>query len=97
MKVLHEMYGLSIGDCRYRNKLKNCIKEKFTDKLHFATVGINNSEVVISRSVLENTIQPSFHDNAIIKESALKDILEHSERHLRTSEKSTRTAMASLY
>ena len=35
MKVLHESYGLGVGDTRYRNKLKQRLKDCFKDSTSF--------------------------------------------------------------
>ena len=34
MRILHDLYGLSTDDTRYRSKLKARIQSEFIDKLH---------------------------------------------------------------
>ena len=47
MKTLHNLYGISTDDSRYRNKLKERIKSHFGDKLLFLSPSSGKGEVVI--------------------------------------------------
>jgi len=55
MKTLHQLYNLGVGDCRYRNKLKKRIAEKFGNQISFLSSNTSNlAEVVVSSVYLEN-------------------------------------------
>jgi len=70
MTELHEIYGLGVGDKRYRGKLKKRIEERFPDDLIFVTAKVNNPEVVISQQVFKNSIHHSIDRNATVVEAA---------------------------
>ena len=70
MNKLHQIYDLSSGDCRYRNKLKNKIQNSFPDKLCFLVPSVNVAEVVISKTVFENAIHHSLDPDSVIRKTA---------------------------
>ena len=70
MSVLHELYGLSVGDSRYCYNLKRKIEEHFPTQICFVTAKVNNPEVVISNEVFKNTIYHSINRNTTIEEAA---------------------------
>ena len=47
IKCLHEIYGIGIGDCRYRKKSKDRILERFGDQLCFLTSSSNVAEIIV--------------------------------------------------
>ena len=60
MKLLHQIYGLGIGDTRYRNKLKKRLEQDFGDNITFLkSNNVHLPEVVISSDyfTLETVIQ----------------------------------------
>ena len=78
IKVLTEMYGFDKQDSRLRFKVKQRIENEFGDKIVFVSIGYYESQIVVSRSVLEDTCVSNF-----IKENK-KFILKESARHLRS-------------
>ena len=52
MTVLDELYGLEIGDSRYRHILKKWLQEKFPEQLIFFALKSNKAEVVINISAV---------------------------------------------
>ena len=70
MTVLHNIFGLSPGDDRYRNKLKKRIEKTFPNELLFVKAKEKTPEIVVSRSILENTVHRSIDMNATIIEVA---------------------------
>ena len=81
MRLLHEIYGLNVGDCRYRGKLKKKIECAFPNELAFVAAKVNTAEVVICKSVFESTYHCSIDKTTTVDEAALllrKDILEYS-------------------
>ena len=53
MKVLHEIYGLTIGDTRYRNRLKKRLQEHFKEKISFVTPKTKTAEIIIPCDCLD--------------------------------------------
>ena len=76
IKVLTEMYGFDKEDSRLRSKVKQRIENEFGDKIAFVSIAYHESQIVVSRSVLEDTCVSNF-----IKENK-KFILKESARHL---------------
>ena len=70
MNVLQEIYGIGMGDKRYRGKLKKRIEERFPDQLIFVKAQVNNPEVVKSNQVFQNTIHHSVHKNTTVEKAA---------------------------
>ena len=56
MRILHDLYGLSTDDTRYRGKLKATIQSEFTDKLHFVFINETTPEVVISTESIKSHV-----------------------------------------
>ena len=56
MSILHDLYGLSTDDTRYRSKLKARIQSEFTDKLHFVFINETTPEVVISTESIKSHV-----------------------------------------
>jgi len=75
MKTLHEIYGLSIEDTRYRWKLKQKLIKHFNDKIVFLTYDHNKPEVVASKDFMEvndtNKIFTIKHAAKLIKEEII--------------------------
>ena len=59
MTYLHQLYGLNPGDSRYRSKLKSSIKNIFPSELIFVKVKTNTAEIVLSKTVFDNTVHYS--------------------------------------
>lgn len=70
MIVLHNIYGLNPGDCRYRSKLKKMIEQSFSSQLLFVTAKANTAEIVISQSVFQNGLHHSVDKKSSIVEVA---------------------------
>ena len=47
IKTLHEIYGIGIGDTRYRSKLKDRIVDRFGDQICFLTSSRNKPEIIV--------------------------------------------------
>ncbi|XP_066933544.1 uncharacterized protein [Clytia hemisphaerica] len=58
---LHEIYGLGIGDSRYRSKLKQRLKAEFSDKICFLSSEDNKPEIVVATESLTSTSR-LYHD-----------------------------------
>ena len=56
MRILHDLYGLSTDDTRYRSKLKARIQSEFTDKLHFVFINGTTPEVLISTESIKSRV-----------------------------------------
>ena len=78
IKVLTEMYGFDKEDNRLRSKVKQRIENEFGDKIAFVNISYHEPEIVVSRSVLEDTCVSNF-----IKENK-KFISKESARHIRS-------------
>ena len=83
MKVLHEIYGIQGGDSRTRNKLKKRIESHFTNMLAFIAPSHNVAEIVISKTVLDDTLAHSSNVQTSIKNVALhlpQEIVDYCEK-----------------
>ena len=78
IKVLTEMYGFDKEDSRLHSKVKQRIENEFGDKIAFVSIAYHEPQIVVSRSVLEDTCVSNF-----IEENK-KFILKESARHLRS-------------
>jgi len=67
MKYLHQLYGLSVDDSRYRNKLKERIKTLFGDELLFLIPSIGKGEIVVAMNCLDGK---SVSDDDVIVNAA---------------------------
>jgi len=77
MKVIHEFYGLGIGDTRYRNKLKQRLQKHFEGKIAFLSPPSENfCEVVVSTSCLEGKDQSKVETIKMAAKMIRDDILE---------------------
>lgn len=57
MAALHEVYGLRVGDKRYRGKLKKRILSTFGDQLHFLSIDTQTPEIIINtRAINSHTL-----------------------------------------
>ena len=78
MKTLHEIYGLGIGDTRYRSKLKKRIQSSFENQIYFlSSKNLNFAEVIVRSDYLEDA--PHYDRNETIRNVAQmlkEDILE---------------------
>ena len=72
------MYGFDKEDSRLCSKVKQRTENELGDKLAFVSIGYHEPQIVVSRSVLEDTCVSNF-----IKENK-KFILKKSARHLRS-------------
>ena len=70
MTYLHQLYRLNPGDSRYRNKLKSRIQNIFPSELIFAKVKTNTAEVVLRKTVCDNTVHYSIDKDSSINEVA---------------------------
>ena len=73
IKVLTEMYGFDKEDSRLRSKVKQRIENEFGHKIASVSIGYHEPQIVVSRSVLEDTGVCNFikeNKNFILKESA---------------------------
>ena len=81
--ILHDLYGLSTDDTRYRSKLKARIQSEFTDKLHFVFINETTPEVLISTESTKSRLL--FNDKEHLLNQAAEylrvDIEEHSKNH----------------
>ena len=59
-----------MGTKRYRGKLKTRIEDRFPDQLIFVTAKVNNTEVVISNQVFQDTIHHSINKNTTVEKAA---------------------------
>ena len=59
MTYLHQLYGLNPGDSRYRSKLKSRKQNIFPSELIFVKVKTNTAEIVLSKTVFDNTVHYS--------------------------------------
>ena len=64
IKVVTEMYGFGKEDSRLCSKVKQKIENEFGDKIVFVSIAYHEPQIVVSRSVLEDTCV-----NNIIKEN----------------------------
>ena len=56
MKILHQIYGLGVGDTRYRSKLKQRLKDYFKDSISFLpSTNKNIAEVVVNTDCVTGT------------------------------------------
>ena len=78
IKVLTEMYGFDKEDSRLCSKVKQRTENEFGDKIAFVSIAYHEPQIVVSRSVLEDTCVSNF-----IKENK-KFILNKAARHLRS-------------
>ena len=69
MNVLQEIYGIGMGDKRYRAKLKKRIEQRLSDQLIFITAKVNNPEVVRSNQVFHDTIHHSVNKNTAVEKA----------------------------
>ena len=80
MRILHDLYGLSTHDTRYRSKLKVRIQSEFTDELHFVFINETTPEVVISTESIKSYVL--FNDKEHLLNQAAEylrvDIEEHA-------------------
>ena len=80
MRILHDLYGLSTDDTKYRGKLKARIQSEFTDKLHFVFINETTPEVVISTESIKSHVM--FNDKEHLLNQAAEylraDIEEHA-------------------
>ena len=80
MHILHDLYGLSTDDTRYRSKLKARIQSEFTDKLHFVFINETTPEVLIGTESIKSRVL--FNDKEHLLNQAAEylraDIEEHS-------------------
>ena len=81
MGILHTVYGLHVGDTRYRSKLKVHIKNEFKDKPTFLDVGNNVPEILIDSSIPASEVSFKDKTGCIIKtaEYLRAEILSHAE------------------
>ena len=71
MRVLHEIYGLNVVASRTRKKLKQQIDDYFLDKLPFVVTRHYIAEIVICKTVLDDTVNHSMDIQSSIKNVAL--------------------------
>ena len=72
------MYGFHKEDIRMLSKVKQRTENEFGDKIAFVSIGYPEPQIVVSRSVLEDTCVSNF-----INENK-KFVLKESARHLRS-------------
>ena len=60
IKVLTEMYGFDKEDSRLRSKVRQRIENEFGNKIAFVSIAYHESQIVVSRSVLEDTCVSNF-------------------------------------
>ena len=53
MKVLHDIYGIAVGDDRCRSKLKMRLKNYFKEQISFVTPKYETAEIVMTTECLE--------------------------------------------
>ena len=68
MAALHELYGLNVGDSRYRSKLKTILTDKFPNQLSFIPIHHNKPDVVMSTEAISDYFQ--LPDNTAMLEQA---------------------------
>lgn len=90
MTVLHNNNGLNCGDSKYWHKLNKRIEKTFTSKIFLVTATTNAPEVVIGRTIFENTIH-NFLDNVITLRSSVITL----QRYRETFSKSAWVKLAS--
>ena len=79
MAVLHELYGVEIGDCRYRHTLKKWLQENFPGQLLFLAPKPTKTEVVINSSTINAqhlTVDRQININNVA-EQLRDDIINH--------------------
>ena len=79
MHILHELYGLSTDDNRYRSKLKARIQSEFTDKLHFVFINKTTPEVMISTESIKSHVL--FNDREHLLNQAAEYVRADIEEH----------------
>ena len=82
IKILHQIYGLGVGDSRYRSKLKQRLVKEFSNKIVFLSSDNNNLPEVITTPEYFNQDTVHHADYQTMKriaESLRKDILEKFE------------------
>ena len=70
MTYLYQLYRLNPGDSRCRSKLKSSIQNIFPSELIFAKVKTNTAEVVLRKTVCDNTVHYSIDKDSSINEVA---------------------------
>ena len=70
MTYLYQLYGLNPGDSRCRSKLKSSIQNIFPSELIFVKVKTNTAEIVLSKTVFDNTVYYSIEKVSSINEVA---------------------------
>lgn len=53
MKVLHEIYGIAVGDDSYPSKIKMRLKNRFKQQISFVTPKYKTAEIVIPTECLD--------------------------------------------
>ena len=56
MHILHDLYGLSTDDTRYRSKIKARVQSEFTDRLYFVFINETTPEVVTSTESIKSHV-----------------------------------------
>ena len=70
MTYLHQLYGLNPGDSKCRRKLKSRTQNIFPSELIFVKVKTNTAEIVLSKTVFDNTVRYSINKDSSINEVA---------------------------
>ena len=70
MTYLHQLYVLNPGGSRYRSKLKSRIQNIFPSELIFVKVKTNTAEIVLSKTVFDNTVQYSTDKDSLTNDVA---------------------------
>ena len=79
MKTLHKLYNLSLGDTRYKSKLKKCIISKFGDQIYFLSSNTTYaSEVIVSSEYFQNQTH-STRDKTVksVSQMLKEDVIEN--------------------
>ena len=84
MHILHDLYGLSTDDTRYRSKLNTRIQSEFTDKLHFVLINEITPEVVISTESIKSHVL--FNDKEHLLNQAAEYLRADIEEHAKMSQ-----------
>ena len=87
MRILHDLYGLSTDDTRYRSKLKARNQLEFTGKLHFVYINETTPEVVISTESIKSHVLCNDKEHLLNQaaEYLQADIEEHAKNLLELS------------
>ena len=81
---MHDLYGLSTDDTRYRSKLIARIQSEFTDKLHFVFINETTPEVVISTESIKSHVL--FNDKEHLLNQAAEYLRADIEEHAKISQ-----------